>query len=309
MDGLADNIRTTVKEDRNDVGVFFQKSAQNTSIATIMNNPNKIFIIRILHICFLGCLGTCNTNAFTTSRPFSCRVNCSREKRTVLSGGYYAEPEPSDQSQTHMLFGTRFREETWNVNGKSIITLMPQASNNGDDDDDVDENDISSSTTRILMQYLYDNNMFDLTNVSVLEVGASALSSIVCLAMGASSVTACHSDEQILRVLQHANQFLNASPSSPALFQTKLLRDGLSIPNADLIIVTTTTPSLVANNDLGIVEGLLRKAKQGHGRPVGRILLLSSNPLAGPLKQRLTPERDYREINGILDILPTAELF
>ena len=125
MDGLADNIRKTVKEDRNDVGVFFQKAAQNTPIATIMNNPNKIYIIRILRICFLGCLGTCNTNAFTTSRTFSSRVDCSREKRTVLSGGYYAEPEPSDQSQTHMLFGTRFREETWNVNGKSIITLMP----------------------------------------------------------------------------------------------------------------------------------------------------------------------------------------
>jgi len=110
------------------------------------------------------------------------------------------------------------------------------ANNDNDNDShDTDENDNDlvidddESITEAFISYLVEQDQYDpLTGKTIIEIGSSVVSLVAALACGKSknenegngmgngvpaSVTACHFDENRLRILQHSYQFMNTNKS------------------------------------------------------------------------------------------------
>lgn len=152
-------------------------------------------------------------------------------------GGYYADPKiPVDQSQTHMIFGIRCIETitpiaplvgTPDTKEKSIVSLQPIA---------CDEKVIHEYGPAMI-QFLGDQNI-DWNGKHILEVGASSTSLAACHVLDAVglSITVCHPREQRLRILEHAQQFLNG-PAKHDL-QSQILHKNDPLPKADVFVFT-----------------------------------------------------------------------
>ena len=134
----------------------------------------------------------------------------TRKRRTCLQmGGYefYAGPEYATETipKKHTLFGIPCVEESFVLgpwtSRTSISNLVP-----------IKEE--GTSVTPALVQYLMENQI-ELQGKSILEVGASGISTIVATLFGPSSLTVAHFDPQRLHIWQHGYWFLNKPTTCP----------------------------------------------------------------------------------------------
>jgi hypothetical protein len=157
-------------------------------------------------------------------------------------GGYYSEPvdNPDDErvQLQHMMFGVNCYEKTFDVHvganeqsTSSIMYLEPV--------DDTDDS-VSSEARQLAEQMV---RHLDLSSCrTIIELGSSVVSLVAARYTGATKVVAYDIDETRLRILQHADTFMNNASAGGTKIQTKTQSETTSIavlePTTDLVVVT-----------------------------------------------------------------------
>jgi hypothetical protein len=151
-------------------------------------------------------------NGFGT---FSSSTRSQRQSMTSCRmGGYYSEPAPSGDDGSngrpqHMIFGVKCWEETLQIppSAEAIKFLEPI---------DTDDKESTSASSVAFAKNLIEQLNFN--GVKVVELGSNSVVAIALARFGGANVRIYDSVtyQDRLRLLQHADMFLNPLLSSPS---------------------------------------------------------------------------------------------
>lgn len=244
--------------------------------------------------------------AFTSKPRTIARSTC-----LLRMGGYYNDPAiPVDQSKTHMIFGVRCLEtkttiatptvggvDNDSITGKTttIVGLQPIT------EEDTVIQEYGPAMIEFLQKDWITNNNDDHTKfMRLLEVGASSTSLAASRVIPGifSSITVCHTDEQRLRILEHAQLYFNPAPASGQLpIQTQLIQPDDPLPEADLIVFT-----MGAGDSADVLDRWLEEAMAMPGPPR---MLVPSDLMSSEQQQQLSRYAYQKdEVYGITEIMP-----